>query len=222
MRTRNVFKKTDFKCLIYKEHEGPEIEFPDVPDDGTPQKGDKVLTDGTEAESGACTLPDGTAVYWENGKVTEVNADPQPEDSINLKSVRAVKHGPCRAFSAWKNNKRQNLEILGDNEKTPFRKGNRALVDGKAMMLAKVEIDGKEVKIQNGRIASVKSLNAKTPGTRNVIKLASGKKVIATKKVEKPAGKKVVAKPVEPKTDAKKGKNVLNGGEKMTYMKKMK
>ena len=96
MRTRNVFKKENFKCLIVKEAEGTEIEFPNVPDDGTPQKGDKVLVDGSQPDSGSCVLPDGTAVYWEEGKVTKVDSNPQPEETVDVKRVTAVKHGPCR------------------------------------------------------------------------------------------------------------------------------
>lgn len=202
MRTRKLFKTDKPTNLIHQDTSGIEIEFPDLQDNETPQKGDKILIDGKEGECGCCTLSDGIVIMWEKGIVTEVDHKPQPEKAENLKQTRKVTASVCRTFTAWKDSRKQKLEILGNNASTPFRIGNRVLVNGTALKIGKFELDGKTIKIINGRIAEAQASIVKPTGTR---------------KVFKPTGKKMTGIP-KPKATSEKKKEPLPGGEKAVWM----
>lgn len=186
MRSRKVFK-TKATNLILQDANGEEIEFPDLETNQFPDVGEKILIDGKGKETGERLMPNGTLIKFKDGIVIEVITE--PKDIINLKATAKVQDKAFKTFTAWKNNRIHKIEILGNNEKTPFRKGNRVLVNGKKMMFAKYEFDGKEMKIRNGRIDGTRLLQS-TPTT-------------TARKAPKATGKTMIGKPIPKPKQAK-------------------
>jgi len=166
MKTRRVLKEK-FTNKIMQDATGEELEFPDVEANDYPEVGDKVLLDGNKA-TGERLMPNLTVIKFKDGVVTHIIQD--PDNPKNISKVTAVRDHVCKEIRSISN---QKIEILGHHTSNPFREGNRILVNGKAMKIARCEVAGRKLTIINGRISEVKASN-ESKGARRVIK-ANGK-----------------------------------------------
>lgn len=214
---RKVFKTENMKNLILQDANAEEIVFPELEVDDHPSKGDKIEIDGRTKETGERLMPDGSLIKFKEGAVTKI-VQPSTEEIAALSHTRKINNGVCRTFKSWKNNRSQKIEILGSNFNTPFRKGNRIMVDGKKMLFDTIQINNKEIKIRNGRIDAIKSIK----GT-GATSADSSKK----RRVFKPTGKKMIGKPFIPKSTSEKKEPTKTkkqtsgtGNEKFVWMKK--
>lgn len=142
--SRRVFKKkSQIQNKMIFNANGEEMEFPDVDVNDSPKVGDKIIMDNDSKVSGESLMPNGETYIYANGVLTDII---EAEEEI-LNTIKRKKDSLNRK-----------IEISGDDKSKPYLKGNSILVDGKELIMGKVNIGNIQLNIFRGKISKVSTL----------------------------------------------------------------